>query len=151
MDTSVCVSFLLAADRVLSFHLFSIRLLNIPSSLSLLPTQKLASESLDLLSLPYFPWARFNWSMYPLHAPSDVLAGLTVGIMLVPQGDKEVTRKGGQTEEACVLPSLLLSIYLSSKLIRFLLPPSQAWPTPSCPLSPQSTASTPPPSPGTYF
>ena len=41
--------------------------------------------------------------MYPLHAPSDVLAGLTVGIMLVPQGVKEGTREGGQRKEACVL------------------------------------------------
>jgi hypothetical protein len=33
--------------------------------------------------------------MYPLHAPSDVLAGLTVGIMLVPQGRR---KKGGRRE-----------------------------------------------------
>jgi MFS superfamily sulfate permease-like transporter len=33
--------------------------------------------------------------MYSLHAPSDVLAGLTVGIMLVPQGEEE-GRDGGR-------------------------------------------------------
>jgi len=62
---------------------------SLPPSLpppSLPPSQQLASKSLNLLSLPYYPWAKFNWSMYPLHAPSDLLAGLTVGIMLVPQG-----------------------------------------------------------------
>ncbi|GAB5037368.1 sulfate transporter [Nannochloropsis oceanica] len=50
------------------------------------PLNKFASDCLGLVSLPYFPWARFKWSTYPLHAPSDVLAGLTVGVMLVPQG-----------------------------------------------------------------
>jgi len=104
IDTCVCVCPVsCAADVVLSFHLLSTRLLTIPSSLSFLLIQKFASDCLGLVSLPYFPWARFKWSTYPLHAPSDVLAGLTVGVMLVPQGEEEKTREGRQSGEACVL------------------------------------------------
>ena len=39
-----------------------------------------------MLSLPYLPWAAMPWKRYPELAAADILAGLTVGIMLVPQG-----------------------------------------------------------------
>ena len=39
-----------------------------------------------MLSLPYFPWVSMPWRRYPELAAADILAGLTVGIMLVPQG-----------------------------------------------------------------
>lgn len=107
----MCEYALMQTVSVLPSLSFSARLLNIPSLPSLPslpsppPSQQLASKSLNLLSLPYFPWAKFNWSMYPLHAPSDLLAGLTVGIMLVPQGRrKKGGREGGQSWEAYVLP-----------------------------------------------
>lgn len=53
---------------------------------SCLTPQSLAAKSLRMLSLPYFPWAAMPWRRYPELAAADILAGLTVGIMLVPQG-----------------------------------------------------------------
>jgi hypothetical protein len=67
------------------------------SSLTYTPhaQQSMAGKALRLLSLPYFPWAAMDWKRYPELMASDILAGLTVGIMLVPQGEY-MDRDGGQ-------------------------------------------------------
>jgi hypothetical protein len=50
------------------------------------PLESMSRKFFSLLSFPYFPWASFAWPKYAKYVAGDVLGGLTVGIMLVPQG-----------------------------------------------------------------
>ena len=78
------------------------------------------------------------------HLPSDVLGGLTVGIMLVPQGASRLS-------DCCWWSRLNPSSHTHDRTRD--PPPTprtpQAWRTPRCRRCPRSTASTPPPSPAT--
>ncbi|GAB5037369.1 sulfate transporter [Nannochloropsis oceanica] len=50
------------------------------------PIESMSRKFLSLLSFPYLPWASFEWRKYAKYAPGDMIGGVTVGIMLVPQG-----------------------------------------------------------------
>ncbi|EWM24464.1 sulfate transporter [Nannochloropsis gaditana] len=50
------------------------------------PIESMGRKFISLLSFPYLPWVSFEWRKYGKHAPADIMGGLTVGIMLVPQG-----------------------------------------------------------------